>query len=242
MLGHMTDTTPTLAALPDDWSRALAIVAHPDDLEYGAASAIAKWTDAGRHVGYLLASRGEAGIDTLEPSECARVREAEERASAAEVGVTEVEFLDHHDGVIEYGLALRRDIALAIRRVRPELIVTLNHHDSWGGASFNMADHRNVGLAVLDGSRDAGNRWVFAEPGVEPWAGVRYVAISGSPSATHAVDVGPYLERGIASLERHAAYLAHVGGNAREMLTGFARSTGEAFGCEYAVSFELIEL
>ena len=174
---------PVLQPLPDDWSRALAIVAHPDDLEYGAASAIAKWTDAGKQVSYLLVTRGEAGIDTLDPSECARVREAEERASAATVGVTQVDFLGYADGVIEYGLPLRRDLARAIRRARPELLLTINHHDSWGGPSFNMADHRNVGLAVLDASRDAGNRWVFPEAGLEPWGGVRYVAVNASPKA-----------------------------------------------------------
>ena len=238
----MTDTPRRLLPFPDDWSRALAIVAHPDDLEYGAASAIATWTDAGRRVGYLLASRGEAGIDTLEPAQCARVREAEERASAATVGVTDVQFLDHADGVIEYGIALRRDLALAIRASRPELLVTINHHASWGGRSFNIADHRNVGLAVLDAARDAGNRWVFPEAGLEPWSGVRYVAVNAAPSPTHAVDVGAHLERGIASLECHAAYLAHVGGDPRAMLTDRARADGAAFGREHAVSFELIEL
>jgi LmbE family N-acetylglucosaminyl deacetylase len=228
--------------MPDDWSRGLAIVAHPDDLEYGAASAVAAWTDAGKRVDYLLVTRGEAGIDTLEPAECARVREAEERASAATVGVTDVRFLDHRDGVVEYGLALRADLARAIRRTRPELLLTINHHDSWGGRSFNMADHRNVGLAVLDASRDAGNRWVFPEPGLEPWGGVRYVAVNASPITTHAVDVGAHLDRGIASLECHAAYLAHVGGDARVMLIDHARAVGAVFGCEYAVSFELFEL
>jgi LmbE family N-acetylglucosaminyl deacetylase len=230
---------PTLQPMPDDWSRALAIVAHPDDLEYAAASAIAKWTDAGKEIDYLLVTRGEAGIDTIEPSECARVREAEERASAATVGVSRVDFLGYADGVIEYGIALRRDLARAIRRARPELLITINHRDSWGGSSLNMADHRNVGLAVLDASRDAGNRWVFPEDGLEPWGGVRYVAVNASPMASHAVDVGSSLERGIASLECHAAYLEYVGGDARKMLTEYARSTGAAFGCEYAVSFEL---
>ncbi len=235
--------TDQLLPFPDDWTRALAVVAHPDDLEYGAASAIACWTDAGKHVSYLLATRGEAGIDGLEPQECARVREAEERASAAVVGVDDVEFLDHRDGVIEYGLPLRRDFALAIRRHRPELVVTLNHHPEWGGGAPNMADHRHVGTALLDAARDAGNRWVFAEPGgSEPWGGVRYAAISGSHRAAHAVDVSEHLERGIASLEQHAAYLAHVGGNPREMLTDWARGAGEQFGTRYAVSFELVEL
>jgi LmbE family N-acetylglucosaminyl deacetylase len=227
--------------MPDDWSRALAIVAHPDDLEYGAASAIAKWTDAGKQFSYLLVTRGEAGIDTLEPAECARVREAEERASAATVGVTDVDFLGYADGVIEYGVGLRRDLARAIRQARPEFLLTINHHDSWGGPSFNMADHRNVGLAVLDASRDAGNRWVFTDDGLEPWGGVRYVAVNASPKAGHAVDVSAHLERGIASLECHTAYLAHVGGNAREMITEAARNTGARLGCEYAVSFELFE-
>jgi LmbE family N-acetylglucosaminyl deacetylase len=230
-----------LQPFPEDWSRALAVVAHPDDLEYGAASAIARWTSEGKHVQYLLATRGEAGIDALEPSQCAVVREAEERASAAKVGVTDVDFLDHHDGVIEYGLPLRRDIARAIRRARPELIVTINHHDSWGPGSLNMADHRHVGLAVLDAARDAGNRWVFVEPdGPQPWNGVRWVAVGGSPHATHAVDVTDSLDRGVASLEEHRAYLEHVGGNAREMLTNFARAAGEQLGTRYATSFELV--
>src|SRR3954454_21367191 len=183
----MTDA-PTLLPMPDDWSRALAIVAHPDDLEYGAASAIAKWTDAGKHVEYVLVTRGQAGIDTLAPAECARGREAEERASAATVGVADVEFLDYDDGVIEYGLPLRRDLAAAIRRRHPEVLVTTNHHDSWGGRSFNMADHRNVGLAVLDAARDAGNRWVFPDGDVDPWSGARRVAFGGSPQPTHFVD------------------------------------------------------
>jgi len=96
--------------------RVLAVVAHPDDLEYGAAALVARWTRAGAEVGYLLATRGEAGIDGVEPAEAARLRTEEQVASAAVVGVTTVEFLDHRDGTIELGLRLRQDIALAIRR------------------------------------------------------------------------------------------------------------------------------
>ena len=150
-----------LRPFPEDWQRALAVVAHPDDLEYGAASAVARWTSDGRTVCYLLASRGEAGIDGLPPDQAGPLREAEERAGAAEVGVDVVEFLDHRDGVIEYGLDLRRDIARAIRRHRPEVLVTMVHDERapWGG--FGMADHRVVGLAAVDAARDAANRWVF---------------------------------------------------------------------------------
>src|SRR4051812_18916265 len=104
--------------MPEDWQRALAIVAHPDDLEYGASSAIARWTAQGRSVTYLLASRGEAGIDSIPPEESGPLRAGEQIAAAAEVGVDVVEFLDHPDGVIEYGVPLRRDLAAAIRRHR----------------------------------------------------------------------------------------------------------------------------
>ena len=76
------DGTHDLGALPEDWERALAVVAHPDDLEYGAASAVARWTEQGKTIAYVLVTRGEAGIDTIEPAECARLREAEERARA----------------------------------------------------------------------------------------------------------------------------------------------------------------
>ena len=167
---------PELLPFPEDWSRALAVVAHPDDLEYGTASAVAKWTDQGKWVGYVLATSGEAGIDGLAPAEAGPLRESEEIASAAVVGVDSVEFLGLADGTLTYGLDLRREIAAAIRRHRPELVLSINFHFSWGGPSVNMADHRVLGEALLDATRDAGNRWVFTDlldEGLEPWSGGR---------------------------------------------------------------------
>lgn len=230
---------------PEDWSRALCVVAHPDDLEYGMAGAIAKWTANGKEVAYLLVTRGEAGIDGMEPAACATVREAEERASARVVGVASVEFLDGHaDGVVEYGLPLRRDLAAAIRRHRPDVVLSINFRESWGGRSFNMADHRNVGWALLDGARDAANRWLFADAG-EPWAGVRVVGFSSSPASTHYVDIGRHVEDGIASLREHRAYIEGLGQpdfDPDAFLRSGARAVGEQVGCEYAVSFEVFEL
>ena len=234
--------------LPEDWSRALCVVAHPDDLEYGMAGAIAKWTAAGKEVSYLLVTRGEHGIDGMAPDDCARVREEEERASARVVGVDTVEFLDGHvDGMIEYGIPLRRDLALAIRRYRPEVLLSINFRESWGGRSFNMADHRNVGWALLDAARDAGNRWLFPDvlDGPTPWNGVRLVAFSNSPTTTHHVDIGAHVDAGIASLREHAAYIEGLGDadfDPDPFLRGSARAAGEQAGCEYAVPFEVFEL
>ncbi len=156
-----------------------------------------------------------------------------------------VEFLDHRGGVIEYGVPLRRDLAQAIRRHRPELIITLNHHDSWGVGSWNTPDHRAVGRPVLDVAADAGNRWIFSEPALEPWNGVRWVAIADSPHATHAVDVAAHLDRSFASLAAHHAYLAALGDEppeqqARAFLKRMADAVAERFGGRPAVSFELI--
>ena len=245
-MNSMAATIDLLSPMPQDWQRALAIVAHPDDLEYGAASAIARWTDEGRSVAYLLACRGEAGIDGIEPDECGPLREREQVAAAAVVGVSSVEFLDHADGVIEYGVPLRRDLAAAIRRHRPELVITLTHHHAFPGGILNMPDHRHVGLAALDAVRDAGNRWVFrdqVEAGLQPWGGVRWVAVAGSPNPTHAVDVTDTFDRGVASLRAHEAYLAGLGQDVAEVdsfLRGFAQQTGERFGGGLATSFELI--
>ncbi|MGW3467341.1 PIG-L deacetylase family protein [Saccharopolyspora sp. NPDC000995] len=79
-----------LKPMPQDWRRAMAIVAHPDDLEYGCSGAVAAWTASGREVAYLLVSRGEAGIEGVTPEDAAPLREAEQIASAAEVGVRSV--------------------------------------------------------------------------------------------------------------------------------------------------------
>lgn len=242
----MIDRT-TLEPLPEDWKRALAVVAHPDDLEYGAASAVARWTSQGKHVTYLLVTRGEAGIDSIPPEEAGPLREGEERRSARIVGVETVQFLDYPDGTIEYGLPLRRDISRVIRQHCPDVVLTLNHHLTWNGAGLNMADHRWVGLAVLDASRDAGNRWVFPEllqEGLEPWNGVRMVYVSGSPNPTHAVDVTSVLDQGIASLKEHRVYIGNLseGFDPESFLRQNAIETGKALGCQFAVSFEVITI
>jgi LmbE family N-acetylglucosaminyl deacetylase len=200
--------------MPDDWQRALVVAAHPDDIEYGAAAAVAVWTAAGKEVHYLLATRGEAGIAGMPPAEAGPLREEEERRSAAAVGVSEVEFLDHRDGVLVEGPELRGDLAGAIRRHRPELVVTMYGGDTWTlpgvtPAALNSADHRALTRSVLDAVADAANEWIFPDLPEEPWRGVQYVAVQalgGNPP--HSMDVGAGAERAVASLSEHARYLA----------------------------------
>ncbi|WP_034483201.1 PIG-L deacetylase family protein [Actinomadura oligospora] len=229
----------------EDWQRAMTIVAHPDDLEYGASTAVAKWTAAGKSVVQVLATRGEAGIDSMEPAEVMRIRTAEQIAAAEAVGVSTVEFLDQPDGMLEYGLPLRRLIAQAIRRHRPEVVVSLNFRETWGaGQGFNMADHRSLGLAVADAVRDAANRWVFRDLAEEAWQGVRFALFAGSPNAEHYVDVTGHLEAGIASLTAHQVYFNGLSQDfdPTGFLTHMTATMGEQAGVTHAVTFELIEL
>jgi LmbE family N-acetylglucosaminyl deacetylase len=225
--------------MPEDWNRAVAVVAHPDDLEYGVASAVARWTGQGKHVSYLLATRGEAGIAGMAPGEVAPLRVEEERRSAAVVGVSEVEFLDHPDGLVEYGIALRRDLAAALRRAQPDVVITSSFDLTWGeDGPVNHADHRAVGLATLDACRDAANGWVFPEAG-PPWGGITsaYVAAVGEP--THFVDVTATIAAGVASLKEHRAYLEGLGRDfdPDQFLRDMAGFIGLGAGCEYAVAF-----
>jgi LmbE family N-acetylglucosaminyl deacetylase len=232
-----------LDEFPEDWDRALAVIAHPDDMEYGAASAVARWTGQGKWIGYCLVTKGEAGIAGLEPERCAPLRMDEQRASCAVVGVDDVQFLDHPDGLVENDLALRRDLAAAIRAARPDVVLSINHHDSWGGPSWNHSDHRNVGRALLDAVRDAANEWVFADVG-DPWAGVRFVAFNASPEATHAVDVGDSIDEGVASLECHRTYLDALAEptDPESFLRGNAEQAGKASPFDLATTFEIIHV
>jgi len=237
-----------LEALPENWDRALCVVAHPDDMEFGAAAAVARWTGQGKTVTYCMVTSGEAGIDGMAPDECRRVREAEQIESARVVGVPVVDFLGLPDGVLEYGVPLRAAIAREVRRHRPEIVITSNFRDTWGGRNLNQADHIATGRAVVDAVRDSGNRWVFADQlgdDLEPWGGVREVWAFGSPQATHAVDTTETFDAGVASLQAHAAYIDGLGWehfDPREFLEGFSRQTGQRLGVGMAAAFEVFPM
>ena len=240
---------PDLEPVDESWRTALCVVAHPDDLEFGAAAAVARWTDMGKNVIYVMVTSGEAGIDALPPAECRRVREAEQLESAKIVGVDMVEFLGLPDGLLEYGAQLRRPICRVIRKFRPEIVITMNFRETWGGRSLNSADHIAVGKATLDAVSDAANRWIFpeqlADSGLEPWRGVQQVWAFASPQATHGVETTATFERGVASLNAHRAYIDGLGWenwDPREFLEGFGRQTGQRLGVAFAAPFEVFPM
>jgi LmbE family N-acetylglucosaminyl deacetylase len=198
-----------------DVRRALAVFAHPDDVDFGCAGTVATWVDAGIEVTYLLVTRGEAGsAGGLSPERLAEVREAEQRAAAAVIGVQHVEFLDGYpDGAVYFEHRLRRDITRAIRRWRPDRVLTnspLRRWDSLGGP--NHPDHLAVGEATTaalypDARNGYAHRELLTEEGLEPWT-VREVWFSAGPNPDHFVDITDTADRKFAALRSHESQLS----------------------------------
>ncbi len=239
-------TIDQLQPLDLDVGSVLAVVAHPDDLEYGASAAVAEWTRDGHEVVYVLVTRGEAGIDGMDPEIAGPLREQEQRASAGVVGVRTVDFLEHADGVVECGPRLRRDLAAAIRRHRPDTLLLMNHHATWGPGMLNSADHRAVGVAALDAMMDAGNRWLFRDlvddHGLEPHSPQRAL-VASSPYATRAIAVSAAaVDAAVASLAEHRAYLEGLGAHAMSdpgILREWLAEAGRRVGVDAAVAVEV---
>ena len=243
----MTSTDAALPPLSEDGvRRVLCIVAHPDDMEYGASAAVAAWTAAGIEVSYLLLTRGEAGM-AQDPAVVGPLREREQRRACEIVGVSDLRYLDQPDGMLEGSLGLRRDIARVVRQVRPDLVLTANFEvEAYGG--LNQVDHRVAGLAAADGTRDAANPWVFRElgevEGLAPWS-ARALLVAGHPAPTHAKAVdAAQVQAAVDSLRAHEAYLAHVEDHPRpeEFIPAILAEGGAASGSAHAVVLRVFDL
>ena len=192
-----------------DIARVLSITAHPDDVDFGAAGTIARWTDAGIEVVYCVVTDGDAGgqDEDFPRAEMPALRRAEQTAAAKCVGVHDVRFLGYPDGQVEATLGLRRDLARVIRQVRPDRVVCPSPERNYARTGASHPDHRAVGSAALDAVYpDARNPFAFPElrerEGLAAWT-VPEVWIAGSPSPNHFVDVTATFGRKIAALRAH---------------------------------------
>jgi LmbE family N-acetylglucosaminyl deacetylase len=190
-------------------ARILAIVAHPDDVDFAAAGTVARWTDAGIAVTYCVVTDGDAGgSDVNFPrEEVPALRRAEQIAAAKFVGVHDVRFLGYPDGRVEATLELRRDLARMIRQVRPDRVLCPSPERDYVRMGISHPDHRAVGSAALDAVYpDARNPFAFPElrndEGLAAWK-VREVWIAGSPAPNHFVDVTATFGRKAAALRAH---------------------------------------
>ena len=132
--------------------RALCVLAHPDDVDFGSAGTVATWTAAGTEVTYCIVTDGDAGgFDETPRHEMGPLRQAEQRAAAAAVGVEDVRFLGYPDGRLELSLDLRRDISRVIRQVRPQRVLTSSPERFWERIGASHPDHMTVQVVVADG-------------------------------------------------------------------------------------------
>lgn len=230
----------------EERQRILVAMAHPDDVEYSCAMAVAQWVSEGCGVSYVLGARGEAGMEEPDwtPQRTAGTREAEQRRAAEIVGVRQVEFLDLRDGRIIYGESLRRNLAHAIRRFRPHRVVTLNYDLIIGSHHLNLADHRAFGLAVLDPVRDASARWIFPDPlneGLEPRRGLNQVYVAATRDRDLVIEVRPKsVDLAAQSPRAHEPYIGQL--DADGWVRSRAREIGRLSGHEYAVNFRVMEI
>jgi len=155
--------------------RILVVTAHPDDVDFGAAGSIARWTDAGVHVAYCVVTDGDAGgFDPDVPRrEIAGIRREEQTQAAAQVGVEELHFLGYPDGRLEVRMDLRRDISRVIRQVRPRRVVTQPPLRTFDSVYRNHPDHLACGeatcCAVYPDSRNPFTFTELVEEGLEAW-------------------------------------------------------------------------
>lgn len=198
-----------------DVQRVLCVFAHPDDVDFGSGGTVASWVEAGLEVAYLLVTRGDAGgFDDTPRDRMPAIREAEQRAAAALLGVKEVEFLEgYQDGLVTPSLGLRKDVVAAIRRFRPDRILTSSPLRRWDRlAGPSHPDHLAVGEATTCAVYpDSRNEFAHMDLGLPPWT-VREVWYGGGPDPDHAVDVTETFDRKLAALRAHVTQTSHMDG------------------------------
>lgn len=197
-------------------TRVLAVQAHPDDIDFLAAGTIAQWTKAGVEVTYCIVTNGDAGgfDPAVDRADIAGIRQAEQRAAAAEVGVTDVRFLGWTDGRVEVSLDLRRAIAQVIRDVRPQRVLSPSPERNLVRTAASHPDHTAVGEATMCAVYpDARNPFAFVEhpefAALPAWT-VSEVWIGARETQNHYVDVTETFDRKIAALRQHASQMPGV--------------------------------
>lgn len=245
-------STPTSAPATHPLvGRALVVTAHPDDVDFGAAGTVAAWVRDGVEVSYCICTSGDAGgYDETPRSEMGPLREAEQRAAAAVLGVKDVQFLRYPDGRLTPSIDLRRDISREIRRVRPDRVLTQSPEIWWARLGASHPDHRAAGEAAIaavypDARNPFAHPELLAEEGLDAWT-VRELWIMAAPEerVDHAVDITTTFDDKIAALRAHVSQTGHMDdleGRIRTWSTGLARRFGLPTGA-LAEAFQTVSI
>ena len=226
--------------------RAMVIFAHPDDAEFGSAGTVAQWVVDGTEVTYVVATDGSKGSSDPEmtPAHLSELRYAEQRDAANILGVSHVEFLGFEDGVLEPSIELRRAITAAIRRYRPDVIITQNPVRSFDLNAFAQhPDHLACAEAALAAIYPcARDRLTFPElikEGLDPHE-VKEVLVVGTTAPDHWVDITLTIDKKVEALRAHHSQVA--GRPIEEFVPERAKSVAEGHEMEYAEAFKRLRI
>lgn len=226
--------------------RALVVAAHPDDIEFGCAGTVAKWTDQGAEITFCIVTDGSTGTQDrgLMGTGLADVRRTETEEAAAVLGVRDVVWLGYRDGYVEYSLDLRKDVARQFRIHRPHRYVVMDPAPTIEDRFVNHPDHRAVGQASLDVVLTAGTTPghfpELLEEGVEPWRGLRELWIMGPGEKPVVVDISDHVDRKIQALMCHESQVGTDSQRVGDFVRRFTAEAGKPHGFAYAESFQVI--
>lgn len=225
---------------------AMAIVAHPDDIEFSCAGTLAVWALGGSRLAYVICTSGEVGFDQpgLDLKEAAEVREVEQRKAAEIVGVKDVTFLRQPDGLLQPTLELRKMLVREIRRFRPEVVICGDPTILWGGDAYiNHPDHRAAASAALDATFPAaGQPNLFAELESEGLTAhkPRKVYANSFGEGNLFVDIDDTIAIKVKALRAHASQMKDW--DPEPMLKEWAAESANGKDMTYAEVFRVITL
>jgi LmbE family N-acetylglucosaminyl deacetylase len=220
----------------------MVIVAHPDDAEFTVAGTVAAWTGAGCRITFTVCTDGNAGSHEpgMTRQKLAEIRRREQQAACAALGVSDVVFLGHDDGLLQPTLDLRRELVRVIRQYQPEVVITGDPTQLFAGDAYiNHPDHRAAAQAALDAVAPAS-----AMPLLWPEAGaphrVRQVYVHGNEHPNVWVDITQTIELKLVALRQHVSQMGDW--DPSEMIRNWAAETGRENGLASAESFRVITL
>jgi LmbE family N-acetylglucosaminyl deacetylase len=221
---------------------AMVIVAHPDDAEFTMAGTLALWTRAGCRVTYVICTDGNAGSHEpgMTRQRLAQIRRAEQRAACRRLGVHEVIFLGYDDGLLQPGLDLRRDLVAAIRRHKPDVVLTSDPTRFFASDTYiNHPDHRAAGQAALDAIAPA-SAMPLLWPDVGQPHRVRQVYVYGNDQSNLWIDITTTLDTKIAALKEHASQMGDW--DPTDRITAWSAEVGAEKDMAHAERFRVITL
>ena len=217
----------------------MVLCAHPDDAEFGAAGTVAKWTNEGRKVVYVICTNGDKGSSdrSLTPEQIASTRREEQKAAADSLGVRQVVFLGYPDQGLEDTPEFRKQIVRLIRTYRPKTLVTSDPYRRY----LWHRDHRIVGQVAMDAvfpfARDHLAYPDLIEAGLEPHK-VEEILFWAADDINFRSDISETYDRKIAALRCHKSQMKTLNSSdpfdwlknrCREMAQGQSYELAEGF-------------